>query len=160
MPTLDQRNPTSLTTVLSGDIGVLNNKDDNSYHVIDNLNLNNTAVLDGFVIRDGYTNLPFTFPVFIGGGGMLNTSSNPSLINCSFQDNSASVGGGMFSIRSSPSLTNCSFQGNSAINFGGGMYNENSNPVLINCRFLGNSAGYGGGMYNQYGGSTLVLLKD
>ncbi|WP_373331263.1 right-handed parallel beta-helix repeat-containing protein [Salmonirosea aquatica] len=80
---------------------------------------------------------------------MYNTSSSPTLTNCSFLNNSANeIGGGIFNdFGSNPTLTNCSFLNNSAY-LGGGMCNFNSNsPTLTNCSFLNNSADRAGGAY-------------
>jgi hypothetical protein len=46
------------------------------------------------------------------GGGMRNSSSSPTLTNCTFTSNSADYGGGMYNSSSSPTLTNCNFCGN------------------------------------------------
>ncbi|GAB3559783.1 putative Ig domain-containing protein [Spirosoma fluminis] len=132
------------SSTLSGDIGVVGDNTDNSYHVISNRNLNGTAVLDGFLISGGRGNR-----FSDSGGGMSNTNSSPSVTNCSFVNNSASQGGGMGNVDNSrPSVTNCSFVNNSASQ-GGGMNNDNnSSPSVTNCSFLTNSASQGGGMYN------------
>ena len=157
------------STTLSGDIGVVGNKADNSYHVIYNLDvLTTTAVLDGFVITGGKadgTNLPGN-----SGGGMYNNGvgsgkdCSPLIRNCSFQNNSAKEGGaalfndGSFSGRSKPTLSNCIFQNNSAF-YGGAIFNKgesdgsntgaDSSPVLANCSFQSNSATAGGAMVND-----------
>ncbi|GAB4031824.1 hypothetical protein GCM10028774_10670 [Spirosoma jeollabukense] len=176
-PTLAQRNPSSLTTVLSGNLGAVGTDADNAYHVIRNpAGLTNTAVLDGFVITGGNadgsaddqtkgggminvnTSPTVTSCVFQrniaysgesgGGGGMYNKNSNPSVTSCSFQGNTAYNGGGMFNQGSVPSLSNCSFQDNSAF-YGGGLFNlESSNAIMTNCSFVSNTARYGGGMTN------------
>jgi len=101
-----------------------------------------TSVLQGFTITNGY---------YLLGGGMWNVNySSPTVINCTFSENSASIGGGMRnSIDSSPTIINCTFIGNSADESGAGMDNiSRSNPTVINCTFNGNSADNGGGMYN------------
>ncbi|MFQ3684770.1 MAG: cadherin, partial [Roseiflexus sp.] len=129
---LSQRNPSVNVTVLSGDIdnndavdanGVTTTiNGNNSYRVVTANNVNNTTVLDGFVITGGLAN-----------------GSSPAIL---------SRGGGMFNQNSSPTLTNVTFSGNTA-KFGGGMYNfENSSPTLTNVTFSGNTAKFGGGMYN------------
>lgn len=51
---LSQRNHTTNKTILSGNIGVEKDSADNSYNVVQIINSNEKAVLDGFVIRDGY----------------------------------------------------------------------------------------------------------
>ncbi|MDZ4796346.1 MAG: hypothetical protein SGI83_18905, partial [Bacteroidota bacterium] len=85
---LAQRNIScGFTSVLSAEIGVAGIAD-NSYHVFNNSSLNNTAVLDGFSIRDANANFDF-----LGndnrslGGGMLNNAANggictPTIRNC------------------------------------------------------------------------------
>ncbi|GAB3696006.1 hypothetical protein GCM10027592_18490 [Spirosoma flavus] len=158
-PGMNDRNPSSYVTILSAEIGVAG-KDDNSYHVIKNTNLTNTAVLDGFTIQDGNANgsLPDNY-----GGGVLNLGNggtcSPQFYSCTFVNNSASTrGGGMFNDganggTSSPALMNCSFQSNFANSEGGGVYNDGykgtSSPILINCSFLANAATTrGGALYN------------
>lgn len=154
-PTLTERQPDSFTTVLSGDIGSVGNRDDNSYHVVYNAQGQNaSAVLDGVVIRDGSANEINSYSAESGGGGMYNVNSSPTLINCSFMNNYSDQGGGIYNESNSDfTLTNCSFINNSA-SFGGGMANfYNSNPSLINCSFLGNRADEGGSViHNRYGG--------
>ncbi|HFA52017.1 MAG TPA: HYR domain-containing protein, partial [Bacteroidetes bacterium] len=93
------------------------------------------------------------------GGGMFNlASSSPSVTNCTFSGNSAAAGGGMGNqTSSSPAVTNCSFNGNTAGNEGGGMFNSfSSSPTVTNCTFSGNSAATGGGMHNQFSSSPTV----
>ncbi|MBD2703545.1 putative Ig domain-containing protein [Spirosoma sp. BT702] len=181
-PTFAQRNPTSFTTVLSGDIGTVGTTGDNSYHVVNNdqTGIDNSAVLDGFVIRNGNANGTgndiegggminvLTSPtvrncVFISnlassyGGGMLNYSSSPIVTNCSFLNNSTNQGGGMYNDGSSPGLTNCSFQSNTAITSGGGIYSIGvSSLTVTNCNFQANSANQGGGVFNQGGTPNLT----
>jgi hypothetical protein len=153
------RDPNTYVTFLSGDIGVADNKNDNSYHVVNGSGTNSTAILDGFTITKGYANDNGV------GGGMYNGNSSPTLTNCIFSGNEASgsdhgSGGGMFNSSSSPTLTNCTFIGNKVYGsmwhgLGGGMCNYGGSPTLINCTFAGNEAsggdrgGYGGGMYND-----------
>ncbi|MFP8870809.1 MAG: right-handed parallel beta-helix repeat-containing protein [Myxococcota bacterium] len=85
------------------------------------------------------------------GGGMYNEYySSPTLIDCTFEGNSAVDGGGMYNeFNSSPTLSDCTFTGNSADDFGGGMSNDRGSPTLTGCTFEGNSADDdGGGMAN------------
>ncbi len=135
-----QRQPRVNVTVLSGDIdgddgtdsnGVVtattNITGANAYHVIYNIGVSSTAVLDGFTITAGDVN-----------AGSLCADNN----NC---------GGGMLNIRSSPQLTQISFRGNRASAHGGGMVNwENSHPKMSQVSFSGNRAAHGGGMFNSH----------
>ncbi len=136
------------STTLSGDIGATGDNTDNSYHVISNpAGLNNTAVLDGFVVTGGNAD---GSSINASGGAMYNSGSSPTVRNCSFQSNSATSGGAIYNISSSsPRLINCSFQSNSASSQGGAIYDRSqSSPVLTNCSFQGNSAASGGAIYN------------
>ncbi|MCO6480806.1 MAG: right-handed parallel beta-helix repeat-containing protein, partial [Phaeodactylibacter sp.] len=177
-PGMGDRDWTAQETILSGDIGVVGDASDNSYHVVYNLNLNNTAVLDGFTISGGKTESFTSFDLRACGGGMLNNTASPSLSNCHFTGNSAvqrgggiynynfsspvlnhcslsgntaGGGGGMYNDDSSPVLTNCVFSYNHSTGLGGGLSNGNSSPQLVNCDFIGNSAAVGGGgVYNVF----------
>ena len=129
-------------TILSGDLND-NGKDDNDcYHVFyQPSGLASSAILDGFTIKGGNANnsaWPHDY-----GGGMYNYSSSPTLTNCTFTSNSASLyhGGGMCNqAYSSPTLTNCTFTSNSASDYGGGMFNSESSSTLNNCIIWGNTA--------------------
>ena len=145
---LNQRSLTvSNSSILKGNnASVINNNSNN---------LTATAVLDGFIITGGITNMNF-------GGGMSNQNSSPTLVNLTFVGNSTQMGfGGGISNQnsSSPILTNVIFVGNSTqMGFGGGMSNQNSSPTLTNVIFVDNSAGNGngGGMSNSSSSPTLT----
>ncbi len=151
-------------TTLSGDVGILNNPTDNSFHLFNNSSgLNTTALLNGFVITGGNTNgaSPETY-----GGGMYNKANgagqvcSPQVVNCVFQNNTGTEGGAIYNNGngggvSSPVFTNCTFQNNLASSFGGAVLNDGgsegtSSPVFTNCLFLDNSAptGLGGALFN------------
>jgi hypothetical protein len=148
----DERNWQTNETVLSGDIGTMDDTSDNSYHVVTGSGTDETAVLDGFTITAGNANkyIP-EWDAGWHGGGMVNWGSgSPTVANCTFTENSALDGGGMCNYHGSPTVTDCTFSGNSA-GHGGGMFNvTDSNPTVNNCIFSGNSAEYGsgGGMFN------------
>ncbi len=114
------------------------------------------TLLDGFAITGGNAS-GNGFPDNIGGG-MLNVGSSPTVINCTFSENTATFGGGMSNNSSNPVVTNCSFSGNTADFGGGGMRNtSNSNATVTNCTFSGNSADLrGGGMYNASSSPTVT----
>jgi len=167
--TLSQRNFTcGFTSILSAEIGVAGIAD-NSYHVINNSSLNNSAVLDGFTITGANANFDL-----LGndnrslGGGMLNNAANsgtcsPAIRNCLFTNNTALFGGGIFnhgqnSGNANPAITNCIFAFNTATSGGGGIdnfgYNGNASPVITNSIFYSNTAvGRAGGMYCWGGGN-------
>ena len=140
-------------TILSGDIGTVDDNSDNSYHVVTGSGTDTTPLLDGLTITAGNADgaTPSNY-----GGGMYNDAGSPTVYNCTFSGNTAdSRGGGMYNRFSSPTVTNCTFTGNSAYG-GGGMYNHFSSPTVTNCTFTGNSAYGAGGMYNWESSSPTV----
>ncbi|HEV7782285.1 MAG TPA: T9SS type A sorting domain-containing protein [Chitinophagaceae bacterium] len=156
------------SSVLSGEIGVAGIAD-NSYHVISNSNINTTAVLDGFTIRDGHANFdPDGADTRSLGGGMINLGNNgsiatPTIRNCLFTNNRALFGGGIFDHgqnggNASPVITNCIFTSNTATGGGGAIdnfgYNGNASPLITNCIFYANTAvDRAGAMYCWGGGN-------
>jgi parallel beta-helix repeat protein/predicted outer membrane repeat protein len=103
------------------------------------------SVLDGFTIRNGFTNSK--------GGGIYCYYSSPTITDCTISGNSASSsGGGIYCSNSSPVITDCTISGNSASSSGGGIYCTNSSsPAITNCTISGNSASsLGGGIYCLY----------
>ena len=170
---LSQRNQAIITSnqsILSGDIGVIGDKSDNSYHVIISVNDDNSTVLDGFTITEGNANSGRSVTIEVEtrnlrqnfGAGMVNNNSSPFIMNCIFINNVSVInsanedagltGGGMSNLNSaSPTLYNCSFINNSS-DSGGGMSNQNSSlPTINDCFFSGNHAERGGAMFNATG---------
>jgi hypothetical protein len=146
-----ERDQAANVTVLSGDIGGTGTTD-NSYHVVTGAS---NATIDGFIIMAGNAAGAPTSD----GGGMLNISSSPTLLNIIFRNNMASSGAGMANrSNSSPSLTNVTFENNVATWEGGGMLNHtNSMPTLTNVTFKNNSAVNGGGIANVTNGAPILL---
>ena len=135
------------SSTLSGEISNPNSLTDNSQHVIYNptsLSLNTSALLNGFVLSNGYTQTGY-------GGAILNESgNNPTIQQCLFQNNYASNGGAFYNRGNSPIITDCVFQRNTATTYGGGFFMQENNIInLINCVFNQNSSGGGGGWYLQ-----------
>lgn len=154
------RAPNQHETILSGDIGVANDPNDNCYHVFYHTigaNPDATAILDGFTITAGNADDGSTWEHFLGGG-MFNRTSSPTVANCTFINNSGGRGCGMFNSHNSrPTVTNSTFNSNSANNSGGGMENWSSSPTVAGCNFINNSGGGGGGgMYNRNSSSPIV----
>ena len=151
---LDQRNPATNLTTLSGDIGTIGIHTDNSYHVVVGSGTIASAVLDGFTITGGYAD---GVGRQLDGGGMLNDTGSPTLINVTFSGNMATSGGGMENYNNShPTLSNVTFRDNTASDYGGGLLNYRSNPTLTNVIFSGNAADNGGGLYNYQSSPSLT----
>jgi predicted outer membrane repeat protein len=156
----DERNWTAHPTILSGDIGLSGDSTDNSYTVVTAIDVDSTALMDGFTIRDGNADEVFinTFTPHNAGGGMFSDGSDVRVRHCIFQRNAAYVGGGLFHhVGGNPSISQCSFLDNSARDSGGGLYNA-SRPSIDSCYFAGNRALFGGGMANSgFNGQPTVL---
>ncbi len=129
------------TTILSGDIGVVNDSTDNSYHVMTivaapGTTIDSTTTVDGFKITRSYAN-------------------NNSLFNINGQSISSQDGGGLHisglgtGTKTTVRITNCIFTRNSSNNFGGAIYNTGTNgncsPIITACTFSGNTSTVNGG---------------
>ncbi|MCL9781984.1 hypothetical protein M9194_11165 [Vibrio sp. S4M6] len=148
-----QRNWQKNKTILSGNIGDKNNQQDNSYHVV--IGANN-AVLDGFVIEDGYAvgGLPMMPPPKANqpapGKGPINHTSPNAILS----GPSNGVGAGLLNYQVAPVVRNTIFENNYAMK-GGAVYNmtstnpqpsdSNPSPVFINTTFSHNFAKLRGG---------------
>lgn len=169
--------PGGLTSILSGEIGGAGIAD-NSYKVIYNQLLNNTAILDGFIIRDGHDNRSPTSTGNGLGGGVYNHGFNPGgfchpvIRNCLFTQNTASWGGGAFNNgynagNTQPTYIGCVFYQNHALIEAGGMdsygVSGNASPTIFNSIFYDNTAATNvGAMYAWGGGggnSNPVLIN-
>ena len=87
------------------------------------------------------------------GGGIYCDNSNPTITNCTIEDNTASNRGGGISCwsQSSPTITNCTIEDNMGY-YGGGIscYDNYSNPTISNCTIEDNTGYYGGGISCDY----------
>lgn len=140
-------------TILSGDLnkdGAIDDHD--AYHVFyhpEDLNLNETAVLDGVTITGG--NASVGSHEYAAGGGMYNSNSSPTLNNLYISNNKARLsGGGIYNNKgSSPLLTNSIISFNEATGAGGIYNRDNSNAIITNVIVKNNTVtGSGGGVRN------------
>jgi predicted outer membrane repeat protein len=113
-----------------------------------------SSVLEGVTVRGGYHER--------GGALYCKDCARPTVRNCSFDLNSASVGGAIYNESTGPMLTGCTFSTTSA-EAGGAIYNYGElaacSPALTDCVFYANTAIYNGGaMYNlgQYAQPVLT----
>jgi len=160
-----QRNPDPVQngTVLSGDLGDndavsieedRSSFEDNSHTVVfAGDTIDQTAVLDGFMITGGFNT------VDNGGGAYI--KGLPTLKNLFVRNNAAAEGGGGLAINAQQPgdliITDCIFDGNVADYIGdrrgGGIWSSgdsqgtNYRLILRNCIFRDNTAHYGGGLY-------------
>jgi hypothetical protein len=102
-----------------------------------------SAMVAGFTVMNGSD---------FYGGAVYCVASSPTITDCVFVDNTASLTGGAMLVvaNSSPTVTDCVFEGNSAHDVsgsgGGAVYCEQfSGPVFTRCAFEGNTADLNGG---------------
>ncbi|HPB32981.1 MAG TPA: right-handed parallel beta-helix repeat-containing protein, partial [Candidatus Sumerlaeota bacterium] len=152
----DERDWSVQATVLSGDLGLPDDKNDNAWHVFfhpDDYNVDYTAILDGFTITMGMAAYHMDNEC---GGGMYLRAGSPGITNCLFTKNEAREGGGVYAIHSQAVFTNCRFSENDAGD-GGGIYLLESQVEITNSVFEKHSGGgWGGGLYVK--DSSLNLL--
>ena len=153
---VDQRHWESNLTILSGDLNGNDwpnfaNNAENSHHVVTGSGCDQTAVLDGVIIRGGNAN--GEPPEDNRGGGMLNADGSPTLVNCTFLSNEASwIGGAVYNDGGAgPTFISCVFSGNQSDFLGGGVANESALSILRNCTFsMNHASSHGGGVYSDW----------
>jgi gliding motility-associated-like protein len=155
-------------TILSGDIGALNDTTDNSYHVmVITGNIPATAdsiVVDGFTFTKGTANASGLFKyantgIFLyqghGAGiymqanatGQKTALRNLTLTGCT----AAILGGAMELVAASPLIQNCTFSNNRTLTYGGALANDHTaSPYVTGCSFINNiSNNAGGAVFTQ-----------
>ncbi|WP_295385326.1 hypothetical protein [uncultured Thiodictyon sp.] len=169
-----QTNP----TILSGNITHGDNPRANSKHVVIAAN---GAVIDGFVIQDGYGvgdgargNSHLTPREILQqrdgvGAGLLVFQTDITVRNTVIRNNAAMKGGGVFNMTNVsgnsfnggriPVFINVDFYNNYALARGGAMSNDlGTNPIIINSRFINNRCDIkGGAIYNDFSASPVIL---
>lgn len=180
---LSERSISAYPTILSGDIGVVDDSTDNSYHVLtifgrSTAKIDSNTIVDGFIITKGngqsggsYTYGGLTFNrqdgagIYLYGIGTGNQCS-PIISNCTISRNAANFGGGLYAAgfasgNSGPILRHNAFTQNKANNNGCGVFLNTqgsgiSSSVISDCNFTANFGAYGGGIFFQ-GGSGGIL---
>ncbi len=155
-----------LSSILSGEIGAAGIAD-NSYKVVYNQELDDTAIIDGFIIQDGNDNRTPSNDGNGLGGGMYNHGYNPGgychpiIRNCVFRQNTASWGAGAFNNgynggNTLPTYINCVFSQNHALIEAGGMdsygVGGTASPTVINSIFYENTSATNVGAMYAWGG--------
>ncbi|MCK5803627.1 MAG: right-handed parallel beta-helix repeat-containing protein, partial [Lentisphaeria bacterium] len=169
-PGMAERDPSANPTILSGDLDDNDTNSDgnntcettadiqgtNAWSVFrhdSDRALDNTALLDGFVITGG------DCEATRHGGGMCNVDASLTVANTVFSGNRAGRGGGVWNTgEGAPLFLSCVFTGNLALDSGGAMCNDTALATLLNCLVTGNSAAVDGGgvSWNGSAGSRLV----
>lgn len=132
---LSARNPQTNVTVLSGDlagddvVGVFtSNRADNSIHVLEILpsaEPTDRAIVDGFTISGGNTNVGATNPVQSRYGGGIMAGAILTASNCRFTDNNGEYGGSLAAtddVAGGLLVENCIFEKNTTSLQSAGIY--------------------------------------
>jgi hypothetical protein len=143
-----QSNPTANVTIIASG---------GTRRCVKSVNHSAATVLRGFIIRNGYD-------ADNGGGGLYLSDSSATIVQCTFENNTASAVGGAVAIwgNSSPQFVNCIFRHNGATSRGppyeGGavFLVDNSSPRFTNCLFHDNKAERGGAFATPYGAAIFA----
>jgi hypothetical protein len=130
-PAINLSTPSS--TTLSGNIGDPDDDADNTSHVINNSDLDQTAVIDGFCIVDGNSDNN-------SGAGMKNVNCFQIIRNCCFAENSGPT---YANDNSGTTVTNCSFINNRAKDGSClelAVHGKTRKETFTNCLFQGNTS--------------------
>jgi parallel beta-helix repeat protein len=146
----------------------------------------NTSVLKGFTIRNGYVDGSWpqnsgggifcdsssptitdniiikNSALYSGGGIICFESSSPIIQNNTITENTAFLGGGVYCFRSSPMITNNNITLNSTDSHGGGIScSDYSTPIIQNNVIIGNkgriTTGTGGGVECYHYASPTII---
>ncbi len=127
------------TSILNGDIGMINVATDNCLNVVYNNGASGSPELNGFNIINGNGS---------SGAGMFNTNSSPVIKFCTFGNNiSNGSGGAIFIHQSIVTIATCNFNFNeTTTGDGGAIYNAPLSQLRVyNTTFRSNTAHTGGG---------------
>ncbi|MGB4775924.1 MAG: gliding motility-associated C-terminal domain-containing protein, partial [Daejeonella sp.] len=168
--TLEQRDIAKNQSILSGDLGTLDDITDNAYHVVVSVNNDATVVLDGLTIEKGNADKNDLFIIIANnntrrdfGAGIFNSQSSLTITNSVFKKNTAQLhGGGMYNSYSSLIITNSVFKENTAQGQGGAILSEGESSFLtiINSVFNANTAQETGGAINNDFQSSLTITNS
>lgn len=170
--TLNGRDWINHPSILSGEIGNIENKSDNSIHVVTMVDPDTATIIDGLIIEKGRTNYSQIGPSTIDnwGGGLLisinQLDGGVKIKNCVFRENSADLGGGIavienkLNIKNNIQIGNCIFQSNIASSGGAvalQIYGTTSKLSIDKCRFeLNSTSNSGAAIWHTFAGDVSI----
>ena len=142
--TFAQRNFTANRSILSGDLGVLNDSLDNAFLVVDASGLSASSLVSGFTIERGNADSS-GFHLYGQAGGMNLGTGNIRIDSVTFRNNYGGYAGGLYGSGSGTlTMRGVTFHQNNSSSTGG-LYFGGS-LVLTNSTFTSNTGANGGGM--------------
>lgn len=145
--TPDARDVDAHPTILSGDLAGDDepnwvHHDNNSFHLLRAVGVDDSAVADGLIIRGGYASWQSSGV----GAGIEILSASPTLKSCTFDQCLSSMGGALFCSNGSPVITGCTFTGNYAWGGrGGAMYLATPSTVVVSEGLYSGNKAFGAG---------------
>lgn len=146
-----ERDPKTNIAVLSGDLGTLGDRVDNSYHVVKVAAAG--VIIDGVQIKDGFAN--GADPDDLGGGIFVTGTGDVDLFNAKVSLNYATGGGGI-GVTGGGQIDSTSVElteNGAPGGYGGGIFVEDGYASFDFSTITSNSAANGGGMANSDGGA-------
>ncbi len=165
---LDQRDPVTYQTVLSGDVqgddlpgDVFNFRWDNLYTILEiTQQVTGAAVIDGLAFRGGHS-VGDNFLLPNQWGGAIFCQGAPLIQHCRFDDNYADKRGGAIYVQSDQAngllIRNCQFGSNVSNEDGGAIFvnlTDVSGVLIEDCVFSDNRADRRGGAVSVYNANT------
>jgi hypothetical protein len=111
----------------------------NSNKVVTLENLAADFVLDGFMIRNGFTNTIFPERDAKGAGLFINNCGAITVTNCYIQQNTAPSAPALSISNCNPVISNCVIRNNKTTFNNGALWNDNASPQYIHCTIANNN---------------------
>ena len=153
---LAQRDWESHFTLLSGDIGAIDQIADNSAHILRATGTGVGTAIDGLTVLRGHWSESLPEPRY--GAGVLNDGGMLSIRNCTIRENDSwGPGAGIANVQGGAlSIENCQVIANESSGNGGGLYNYASIATVQGSQFNNSSVGRGGSIANLFGAQCTI----
>ncbi len=151
--TFGARDPNQFPTILSGDIGVPDDHEDNSYNIIRMARYDSNVVLDGIDVRDADA-VAGEGSLVARQGAIIAEFVDLTLANCGIDQNRAIRGAGVNIRDGALVVRDCAFTNNTATESGGGVFAERTRVEALDSTFDANTTpltGRGGAIYVRVG---------
>jgi hypothetical protein len=126
-------------SILDGNIAQSPFEVQNSLKVVTLENLPGDFVLDGFMIRNGFTNTIFPERDAKGSGVFINNCGPITVSNCYLQNNTAPSAPALSISNSNATISNCVIRNNRTTFNNGVVWNDNAAAQFIHCTIANNS---------------------
>lgn len=124
---VDERNIFAYPTILSGNIGAIEDSLDNSYHIITAVDTDSSTLLDGIIVSDGYNENEYGCAILLSTETA--TSGALTVKNCKIENNTG--GAILLDVNTKAYFTNCNIN----YNINGGILDRGQGAEFLNCRF-------------------------